>query len=245
MSTIDEILASAIEFKDEIDLDSDDFLEHYGRKGMHWYQHIFGDKDSRAQYANGSGTGDSKKSSGSNKNTGSSNSKEAIKQQHQEEKTKRKAEKAAAKESKRQAKEEARAKAKVEAEAKAKVQAEMKAKAEEEYRKRAYEEQKQRDLRDANSIYKNRNKYSKEEIAEAVQRVKWERELSNLRWDQGMQVKRRVDDIAGSLETGTRIYNDFAKIFNTFSGDDGTKLPIVGEKRKKRNNSNSGGGDDD
>lgn len=26
-------------------------LMHYGRKGMKWYQHIFGDADSRAQYA--------------------------------------------------------------------------------------------------------------------------------------------------------------------------------------------------
>lgn len=25
-------------------------LEHYGRKGMKWYQHIFGDEDSRAKY---------------------------------------------------------------------------------------------------------------------------------------------------------------------------------------------------
>lgn len=29
-------------------------LEHYGRKGMHWYQHIFGDEQSHAKYAKGS-----------------------------------------------------------------------------------------------------------------------------------------------------------------------------------------------
>lgn len=27
-----------------------DELEHYGRLGMKWYQHIFGDKDDRAKY---------------------------------------------------------------------------------------------------------------------------------------------------------------------------------------------------
>lgn len=29
-----------------------DYLEHYGRLGMKWYQHIFGDADSRAKYSN-------------------------------------------------------------------------------------------------------------------------------------------------------------------------------------------------
>lgn len=29
----------------------DDYLEHYGREGMKWYQHIFGEKDSRAKYS--------------------------------------------------------------------------------------------------------------------------------------------------------------------------------------------------
>lgn len=28
-----------------------DYLEHYGVKGMKWYQHIFGDLDSRAKYS--------------------------------------------------------------------------------------------------------------------------------------------------------------------------------------------------
>ena len=28
----------------------EDYLEHYGRKGMHWYQHIFGEADERAKY---------------------------------------------------------------------------------------------------------------------------------------------------------------------------------------------------
>ena len=26
------------------------YLEHYGRKGMKWYQHLFGDEDSRGKY---------------------------------------------------------------------------------------------------------------------------------------------------------------------------------------------------
>lgn len=30
---------------------SKDYLEHYGRKGMHWYEHRFGEADSRAEYA--------------------------------------------------------------------------------------------------------------------------------------------------------------------------------------------------
>ena len=31
----------------------DSYLEHYGRKGMKWYQHIYGTEDSRAKYSKG------------------------------------------------------------------------------------------------------------------------------------------------------------------------------------------------
>ena len=37
-------------FMDDV---GDDPLEHYGRKGMKWYENIFGEKDDRAAYANG------------------------------------------------------------------------------------------------------------------------------------------------------------------------------------------------
>lgn len=37
-------------FMDDV---GDDTLEHYGRKGMKWYENIFGEKDDRAAYANG------------------------------------------------------------------------------------------------------------------------------------------------------------------------------------------------
>ena len=33
------------------DLKKSNYLEHYGRKGMKWYEHIFGEADSRAQYS--------------------------------------------------------------------------------------------------------------------------------------------------------------------------------------------------
>lgn len=38
-------------------------LEHYGRKGMKWYQHIFGEEQSHAKYAQGKGSTSKKKSS--------------------------------------------------------------------------------------------------------------------------------------------------------------------------------------
>ena len=34
-----------------MDLDYGGYLEHYGRKGMKWYEHIFGEEDSRAKYS--------------------------------------------------------------------------------------------------------------------------------------------------------------------------------------------------
>lgn len=36
----------------------EEYLEHYGRRGMKWYQHKFGDEDSRAKYADIKAQGD-------------------------------------------------------------------------------------------------------------------------------------------------------------------------------------------
>ena len=40
----------------------DTYLEHYGRKGMKWYKHIFGESDSRAEYSSRRGSSGSKDS---------------------------------------------------------------------------------------------------------------------------------------------------------------------------------------
>lgn len=38
-------------FEEEYDpVDIEDYLAHYGRKGMKWYQHIFGERQSNAKY---------------------------------------------------------------------------------------------------------------------------------------------------------------------------------------------------
>ena len=37
-----------------------DIIEHYGRLGMHWYQHIFGEEDSRGKYVGINSWGKSK-----------------------------------------------------------------------------------------------------------------------------------------------------------------------------------------
>lgn len=51
-----------IEEKDWEDLSEyRDFLEHHGVKGMKWYQHLFGKKQTHAKYNKGTSSGDSKK----------------------------------------------------------------------------------------------------------------------------------------------------------------------------------------
>lgn len=214
--SIDEMLSMAMDFKDDVDLDRDDFLEHYGRKGQKWYQHIFGDRDPRAAYFKGDSDKSKKSSSGND-----SDSRKTRRLEKKEARQKAKIEKKAAKELKKEQENEAKEKEK------------------ERLRLESYEKQKREDLKDARSIYKNRDKYSKEEIARAVADYKYKQELSNLRWDQGMQAKRRVDDIVSSIETGTRLYNNFAKIYNVVS-DEEHQLPIVGEKKKKKNNDSGG-----
>lgn len=82
-------------------VDDSDFLEHYGRLGMKWYQHIYGDYQSKAKYA--------EKAGGS--------SKQSKKDQRAEKKAAKKAEKVAKKEAsaaKKAAREEARRKARIE-----------------------------------------------------------------------------------------------------------------------------------
>lgn len=46
----------------DMDLDYGEYLEHFGRLGMKWYKHIFGDRDERAQYNKKGGAGKEKKS---------------------------------------------------------------------------------------------------------------------------------------------------------------------------------------
>ena len=58
--------------KDSV-INEEDYLAHYGRKGMKWYQHIFGDYQKGAKYAKRSGTSDTPTSTKS-KSSGSSNS---------------------------------------------------------------------------------------------------------------------------------------------------------------------------
>lgn len=80
----------------------DDFggnsLEHYGRLGMKWYRHLFGDKDDRAAYSNG-GKGKNKTDDGKQKSSSGKRSlSSAQKKKMQEGAAKARAAKAKAKE---------------------------------------------------------------------------------------------------------------------------------------------------
>lgn len=66
-------------FSDELwsDLESGNSLEHYGRKGMQWYKHIFGEYQDHAKYS--SGSKDSSKSGSKTKSAPKSRNEERAK----------------------------------------------------------------------------------------------------------------------------------------------------------------------
>lgn len=199
ITEIDEMLQSAYELKDTFDIEDDDFLEHYGRKGMKWYQHIFGDVDIRAAYhAKKSSKTDTKKKNNKTDEKQKSNSK--------------------------QQKEDLEKKAKEEA-------AELRKK----------EKEREHDFSSASNLYKARNKYTDDEIAQAMKRIRLERELSDLRWDDVTRTKKRVDDVVNAMQTGIKGYNNFAMIYNRFADAD-KQLSLIGEKKRRQNNSGGGNG---
>lgn len=74
-------------------LETGDSLEHYGRKGMHWYEHIFGKEQSHAKYAK----------SGTKKSSSISSKKEERKKEKARKEAQRKAKKERAEKEKKEA----------------------------------------------------------------------------------------------------------------------------------------------
>lgn len=106
---------------------------------------------------------------------------------------------------------------------------------------RKKEKEREHDFSSASNLYKARNKYTDDEIAQAMKRIRLERELSDLRWDDVTRTKKRVDDVVNAMQTGIKGYNNFAMIYNRFA-DDNKQLTLIGEKKRRQNNSGGGNG---
>lgn len=75
--------------------------------------------------------------------------------------------------------------------------------------KRAAREEKKRQaiLKSPRKLYKNRDKFSQEEIDKAMKRMKWERELRNLTKDELTSGAQYADAILKYVGTATAVYN--------------------------------------
>ena len=143
------------------------------------------------------------------------------------ERAERAAEKADEKKQKRAIEKEARiaakaqkSQAKLEKEAKetaAKEAKELEKRAEQAVKERqAYEKQRAKDLATPNSIYKNRKKYSQEEIMDAMKQIRFEQEIQDMKWENVKRGQNKVNQIVGMVTSTADAYNTFVGIYNTF-----------------------------
>ena len=202
-------------------------LEHYGRKGMKWYENIFGEKDDRAAYANGgkgkNKTDDDKKAARGTNVTVNVTVKQPTSKSSSGKRT-------------------------LSPEQKRKM-AEGKARAKER------KAQKEEWAKDPSQMLKHKELYSNDEIKKAMERFRVEDDLARIvsgrspRQSQQDQqsgkskmdtVINGVDKIArgvGNVRNLTKntidFYNAAADIYNTFSGSDKKKWPKIKEPKGK------------
>ena len=89
--------------------------------------------------------------------------------------------------------------------------------------------------RSAKELYKNADLFDDQELQKAYQRLQLEQNIKNLVPKEVSKGKQFVNDtievgntVATVAETGTRLYNDFAKIYNSALKDEDDKpLPLI------------------
>lgn len=101
--------------------------------------------------------------------------------------------------------------------------------------KSKFEKEREQILRSPSKLYKNRDKFTKEEIDAAMRRFKWEQELRNMSKSDMNRGKEYLDMILGYTESGMKAYNTVARLYNTFGGAE--------EKNKMKLIPSAGGGD--
>lgn len=98
--------------------------------------------------------------------------------------------------------------------------------------------------RSAKLLYENADLFSTEELQKAYGRLQLEKNIANLAPKEVDKGEKFVNDAIGwgkktadAVETGTKLYNNIAKVYNAFSEDAKKKpAPIIGEKQKQENN---------
>lgn len=127
--------------------------------------------------------------------------------------------------------------------------AQKKAKREEKKEKRK-EKEKQEILKDPSKLYKNRKKFTKEEIDNAMKTFEWEKKLQNYSKDKLETGNKIFQEYFTRAEKGVQAWNFVARLFNSFAdrNDDGDfRMPFIMqmptskelEEKKKKNKGNA------
>lgn len=122
---------------------------------------------------------------------------------------------------------------------------EARAKAKEEKEAARKEKRRQDILNNPTKLYKHRNEFTYEEIQQAMQKFKWEKELSGYSKDFIDAGAGFIESVNKSLENGIKVYNNAARIANTIidKDKDGFRFPLIDTgKDDKNKNQNKGKG---
>lgn len=93
----------------------------------------------------------------------------------------------------------------------------------------------------ATDVLRFRGDLTNQQLREARDRLNLERDIASLsQYEKEVGARRlqktmeKLDTARKYTETGINAYNTFAKVANTFSGDDAKELPIIGQKKKTK-----------
>lgn len=99
--------------------------------------------------------------------------------------------------------------------------------------------------RSAKALYENANMFSTQELQSAYNRLNLERNIKSLVPEEVSAGKKYVnrmrtvnsvmDATANVIGTGSRLYDNVAKVYNAFSDNDADKLPLISGGKKNKN----------
>lgn len=126
-----------------------------------------------------------------------------------------------------------------------------KAKKEEKKKEREAKER-QKILEDPGKLYKNRKKFTKQEIDDAMKTFEWEKKLKNYSNDRLEAGNKQFNQYINKVQHGISAWNNIARIFNSFAdrNDNGDfrmpfimNLPSNKELEEQKKNKKKSGGD--
>lgn len=95
-------------------------------------------------------------------------------------------------------------------------------------------------MKSPRAVFRNRDKFTNEELKQALDRFKLEADIAKITDDQRRRGKQMVEDIVKVAETSVKGYNLYANIYNTINKPE-KPLPTIETDTKKKKK--SGGSD--